>query len=762
MVHVWVIGDNTVEPDETYTLILSNPTAANNGTAAIIGTNPAATSIINDDSAAITVTESGGSTDVTEGGATDTFTVVLGSAPTSDVTIALTGTQVTPDLTPLTFTTANWNTPQTVTVTAIDDAVLESSPHSGSVAFAVNSADAIYNGFALSPVSVNITDNEQAFSITSNTPSGAEGNSGTTQRTFTITRTGATGNAGTVDVSIAGTVDGADYANPHVSEPAISYSGSTISFPAGEVTATFVIDVVGDNTVEPDETLTLTLLNPTAASSGTAAINGTNPAATSIINDDSAAITVTESGGSTDVTEGGATDTFTVVLTSQPTNDVTIALTGTQVTPDLTPLTFTTANWNQAQTVTVTAIDDAVAEGAHTGSVAFAVSSADAIYNGFALSPVNVNITDNDSASVQIDTSAGLTTTEAGGTTTINIVLNSQPTADVTVSLSSANLNEVTVSPAIVFTSANWNQPQAMTLTGVDDTLDDGDTLTTITVSVSSSDSNYQNPSYAALDVTNTDDDSAGINVSPIVLNMTETSAPQSYTLSIATTPSAPFTLAILFDATQVTVNGSSTSPVLLTFSSSGSANVTVDALDNPAVNSDRMTTIAHVISASGAPEYPTSLIVGGVTVNIGDAPPPPPSPTCESENFDETGVVRTGIPNAIAYAINCRVLYYNGAATTWLGGPLYSEANLGIAGLLDLGVEQAVDIFSPPGLTYFNDGAVFCLRGEGTLIWLAASGIPRHAEIIGSYTVPDFAGFTCATLFEPGTLILVSENPLG
>lgn len=64
--------------------------------------------------------------------------------------------------------------------------------------------------------------------------------------------------------------------------------------------------------------------------------------------------------------------------------------------------------------------------------------------------------------------------------------------------------------------------------------------------------------------------------------------------------------------------------------------------------------------------------------------------------------------------------------------------------------------------MSHFDGGAVFCLRGEGTLIWLAASGQPRHAEIIGSYTVPDFPGFTCAILFEPGTLVLVCRDPTG
>lgn len=141
--------------------------------------------------------------------------------------------------------------------------------------------------------------------------------------------------------------------------------------------------------------------------------------------------------------------------------------------------------------------------------------------------------------------------------------------------------------------------------------------------------------------------------------------------------------------------------------------------------------------------------------------PPPPPAPTCDSANFDDQGVVRTGIPDRIAYAINCRVLYDNHAPTDWLGGALYSEANLGVAGLAELNVVQAIDIFSPAGMTTFGEGAVFCLRGQGTLVWLAASTTPRHAEIIGSYTVPEFPGFTCATLFEPGTLILVEKNPL-
>ena len=58
-----------------------------------------------------------------------------------------------------------------------------------------------------------------------------------------------------------------------------------------------------------------------------------------------------ETGGDTEVAEGGATDTYTVVLTSQPTHNVQITLDpDEQVGVDpVGPLTFTPLNWHAAQ-----------------------------------------------------------------------------------------------------------------------------------------------------------------------------------------------------------------------------------------------------------------------------------------------------------------------------------------------------------------------------------------------------------------------------
>ncbi len=577
---------------------------------------------------------------------TTSFTIAANTPPLADVTIALT-TDGQCAVSPTTVTLPTGvTTPQTVTVSAVNDSTVEAVSHlcvitTGDPA----SADTNYNAITAADVSVTVLDNDLVFAVTT---SGAiaEGTGSNPTVTFTITPGAAIANVGgsvtyTLTDTSATTTD-ADFTAP--------LSGGTLNFAAGSGAQTVEIIVTGDAITEPNFTLRFDSSASTAGTNGTSSVSGI-PADVTITDDDSPGIVITQSNGSSDVTEGGATDSLTAALLSQPTSDVTIAITvDTQVNASgVLPLVFTSANWNTPQTVTLTAVDDSFAEGAHTGSITFAVTSADTVYNGTAIPPVSVNITDNDIA---------------------------------------------------------------------------------------------------------------GIAVNPPVFELSE-GLGSAYQIRLLTQPtSAPITLLVEFDTTQLTVNGSS-APFFITLSDTTPQTIPFSVLGTLDINSTRDLTITHTVIGSTAPEYPIGM-AQIVSLRVVDFPPPPPSPTCDSENANPDGVIRTGIPDALAYAINCRVLYYNGVPTSWLGNPLYSEANLGIAGLLNLGVQQAVDIFSPPpsNLSYFEGGFVMCLRGEGTLIWLAASGSPRVPQIIGSYTVPEFSGFTCTSLFEPGTLILVSDNP--
>ncbi|MDD5710878.1 MAG: hypothetical protein PHV43_02135 [Candidatus Colwellbacteria bacterium] len=103
--------------------------------------------------------------DVTEGGATDTYTVVLNTQPTASVTVPVTetDTEFSVDKTFLTFTTGNWSTPQTVTVTAVDDSIDEADPYSGTITHTpVTSTDGKYSGISVDSVGVTVHDNDTA------------------------------------------------------------------------------------------------------------------------------------------------------------------------------------------------------------------------------------------------------------------------------------------------------------------------------------------------------------------------------------------------------------------------------------------------------------------------------------------------------------------------------------------------------------------------------------------------------------------------
>ena len=116
-------------------------------------------------------------------------------------------------------------------------------------------------------------------------------------------------------------------------------------------------------------------------------------------------------------------------------------------------------------------------------------------------------------ASIYIDQGSGLTTTEAGGTSLFTVVLESQPGDDVEIAVSSSNTNEGTVNPALLtFTPTDWDEPQLVTVTGVDDTEDDGDQAYSIDFSVTSSDLEYDGMAITSLSATNSDNDEPDAN----------------------------------------------------------------------------------------------------------------------------------------------------------------------------------------------------------------------------------------------------------
>ena len=105
-----------------------------------------------------------------------------------------------------------------------------------------------------------------------------------------------------------------------------------------------------------------------------------------------------------------------------------------------------------------------------------------------------------------------VTTPEAGGRATYTMKLDGQPTGNVTVTVASSNTSAATASPgSLTFTTSNWNAPQTVTVTGVDDRSPGGNRSATITHTASGG--GYDEVEVPSVSVTVTDDD--GMTVAP-------------------------------------------------------------------------------------------------------------------------------------------------------------------------------------------------------------------------------------------------------
>ena len=241
-----------------------------------------------------------------------------------------------------------------------------------------------------------------------------------------------------------------------------------------------------------------------------------------------------------------------------------------------------------ARTVTVTGVDDLVVDGNIAYNIVTATAtSTDTNYSGVNAADVAVTNTDNDTKGITVTPTTGLTTTEAGGKATFTAVLDSQPTADVTIPLTSSNTAEGTVDKSsLTFTSANWNVAQTVTVTGVDDSVVDGNTpYNIVTAAATSTDTNYSGFDAADVAVTNTDNDTKGITVTPTTgLTTTEAGGKATFTVVLNSQPIADVSLGITSDkTTEGTVDKSS-----LTFTSANwnvAQTVTVTGVDDLVVD---------------------------------------------------------------------------------------------------------------------------------------------------------------------------------
>ena len=528
-----VNGDTTIENDETIIVTLSTPTAATGYAATITAPTNATTTIINDDQPSVNFGAATYSTTENTTANTVTIPVTLSAVPLANVTVPIVvnasssatqgaGADYTLSTTSITFLANTTILTQDIVATINPDDIPENAE---TVTLDFGTIIGATAGTTTPNTTVTIAANDAiSYAIATSATSLTEGNTGNQPVTFTVTRSGGIGVASTVNYALGGTADSSDYNSIGGTSGATATTG-TISFAATETSKTITLNVLGDTVAEPDETIIATLSNPNLTAAPESSTITTATATTTIINDDTAGITITPTTPLT-TTEAGGTATFTVKLNTQPTADVTLGLTSSNLaegTVSAPTVTFTSANWDTAQTVTVTGVDDLIADGNQIYQIITAADTTTTDTNYKNLKPADVAVTNTDNdvagvAGITITPTTGLTTTEAGGTATFDVKLNTQPTANVTLGLTSSNLAEGTVSaPTVTFTSANWDTAQTVTVTGFDDLIADGNQAYQIITAAdtTTTDTNYKNLKPADVAVLNIDNETAGITITP-------------------------------------------------------------------------------------------------------------------------------------------------------------------------------------------------------------------------------------------------------
>ncbi len=311
-----------------------------------------------------------------------------------------------------------------------------------------------------------------------------------------------------VDQSVSTATAGTSAANGDRS----SINGSIV-IPANELSFIINVTVFDDNLVEGDEIIKLDLIS----SSGTTTINPfANTATLEIVDNDFATLSLSDA---IDDEGNGLVFTITSDEPVQYDYEVEVEFSGGDAegggnginhpqdyNSNAQVITFPTGSTEQ--TFSVPTGNDNVVEDDETFEAEITgVNNENVDIVGAASKGTIVN---DDFPGVNVGAISG-DTGEDGSTATFNVTLDTQPTAAVSVALSSSNTDEGTVSASVTIPAADWDTGTLVTVTGVDDAIVDGDiSYTIITGNVTSADANYNALSegdVANVAVINIDDD---------------------------------------------------------------------------------------------------------------------------------------------------------------------------------------------------------------------------------------------------------------
>ena len=578
---------------------------------------------VSDDDRSIVLSKS--SLTVGEGDATGvSYTVKLATQPSEEITVTVTGhvgTDLTLNKTTLTFTTDTWDTAQSVTVKAGQDG--DGADDSVTLTHTATGGD--YEGLTAS-LPVTVSDDDRSIVLSKSFLTVGEGD--ITGENYTVRL--ASQPSEEVTVTISGHL-GTD----------LSLNKTTLTFTTSDWAPQSITVKAGQDDDGADDPVTLT---HTAAGGEYADVTATLPVT---VSDDDRGIVLTPA--TLTVDEGDTAGvSYTVKLATQPSEEITVTVTGHSGTEvNLTglsnsnTLTFTTENWETAQSVTVKAGQD---EDGADDSVTLTHTAAGGEYAGMT-EDLAVTVDDDETPSLALSKTS-LTVDEGDATgETYTVKLAIPPTEEVTVTVSGHSGTDLTLTGlsttnTLTFTTENWETAQTVTVkAGQDDDGADG----TVTLTHTAAGGEYADVT-ATLPVTVSDDDRS-IVLTPATLTVDEGDATgATYTVKLATQPSEEITVTVTGHVgTDLTLNKTTLTFTTDTWDTAQSVTVKAGQDDDGA---DDAVTLTH--TAAGG-DYAGAASPLSVTVDDDETPSLALSKTSltvdEGDATGETYTVKLAIP---------------------------------------------------------------------------------------------------------------------
>ncbi|WP_152053110.1 FG-GAP repeat domain-containing protein [Tautonia marina] len=429
--------------------------------------------------------ESDAIVEINESGEQGSFDIRLIRRPTAPVTITLTSSN--PDegelsQSSITFNTDDWATPRTITVTGKPD-----YQRDGDTTYTINgstsSNDRMFDGWPFPEVTVVNRDIDTA-EVLVDRPS----NLSTTEAGGTAQFSVRLSSRPTAPVTVNFSSSDPSEGNPV--QPSLTFTAANWSTPQ-------TVTVRGADDDNADGNISYTIRG--IATSDDPNFDGVEVAEFPVVNVDNNSFAILASPTSNlSTTEAGGTARFSVRLGARPSAPVTVDFTSSNTSEGVLPqssLTFTETNWSIPQEITVRGVDDDVADFNIVYQISGLARSTDPDFDGLAMPAVSIANVNNDTAGVTVSQS-NLAINRVPGPNhsgTFTVALNSQPIGNVTFAISSENSSQAEVDvSSITFTTANWNVPRTVTVTGVYDGTPANPAPFPVVVEVSSSnDPNY-------------------------------------------------------------------------------------------------------------------------------------------------------------------------------------------------------------------------------------------------------------------------------